>query len=112
MDKVLGKQAILVETTTETDVEAREIALKLLSDRVAGCIQVTKIDSFFFWEGSITEQKEYKVCIKTMEHLLKSVTDTIKALHTYNVPEIVVYKAEYVDEKYKNWMTSALSTEK
>ena len=46
------------------------------------------IESIYMWEGEVTQAIESKLLIKTKSEKMNEVIQTIKKLHSYEVPEI------------------------
>ncbi|HIQ50785.1 MAG TPA: divalent-cation tolerance protein CutA [Nautiliaceae bacterium] len=93
----------IVITTTDNDKTKNEIIFNLLEKKLAACIQVKEIYSFYLWEGNVEKAKEVLILIKTLPELVEKVKEEIKKAHNYKIPEILVLEGE-VNEDYLNWM--------
>ena len=67
------------------------------------CNKGSKIDSIYWWEDQLQESTEIVLNIKTRLDLLNEVIVAIKNLHSYNVPEIIYFRASASDE-YNQWI--------
>jgi periplasmic divalent cation tolerance protein len=76
-------------TTTPTREEAKEIARLLIDEKLAACVQLLPIESFYVWQGETQNEAEVLLLIKTRSALFEKTTARIKAVHSYTVPEIV-----------------------
>lgn len=102
---------VVIETTTDKRRSARRMARALVAQKLAACVQVLRVRAFFAWEGALSEAREYKVVAKTLESLCSRTENAIRLLHSYSVPEIVVYRAAQAVQSYMEWMESILAAE-
>jgi periplasmic divalent cation tolerance protein len=61
----------------------------LLSEKLAACVQILKIDSRYVWKGETNREPELMLLIKTRASLFESVMARLAAEHPYEIPEIV-----------------------
>jgi periplasmic divalent cation tolerance protein len=80
---------VLVLCTAVTSEEARTIARALVEERLAACVQISAIESWYRWQGKVEQAPEQRLHIKTSADLASQVEARIKALHSYDLPEIV-----------------------
>ena len=98
---------IQVTTTASTKEEAAMIATALLEQRLAACVQVVgPIESRYWWNGKIEQSGEWLCIIKTIRGRYPAVESTIRANHSYEVPEIVACPIEGGSEPYLKWLRS------
>jgi len=77
----------------------------LLEKRVCACVNVIKdVDSYFWWEGKIAQEKESLLVIKTKESLYSNVKKVVKENHPYEIPEIVGIKIDQINKVYLSWL--------
>jgi periplasmic divalent cation tolerance protein len=70
--------------------EARRIARELVESRLAACVNIIDgMNSFYWWEGKIQDDKETVLIAKTKVALVPSLIEKVKSLHSYTVPCIV-----------------------
>jgi periplasmic divalent cation tolerance protein len=79
----------IVITTTSSKAEAESIARALLAQRLAACIQVTQIQSYYTWKENVNIDDEQLLLIKCKQADFADLQECIKANHSYEVPEIV-----------------------
>ena len=104
--------ALLMISTAGSEKEARKIARGLVEDKIAACVNViTQITSFFFWNGKLCGEKEAMLFIKTDKRRIKELISKIKAMHSYNVPEIIFFEVDGGEKSYLQWI-KAMSLEK
>lgn len=95
---------IIVQTTCSTKDEAKKIARLLVENKLAACIQMIDIESFYMWENEFCNDKEVLLNIKTKKENFKKIKSKIKELHSYDVPEIICVNIENVSKDYKNFI--------
>jgi periplasmic divalent cation tolerance protein len=76
-------------TTTATRAEAAKIANLLIDEKLAACVQLLPIESFYAWDGKTQNEAELLLLIKTRTALFEPAIARIKQVHPYTVPEIV-----------------------
>jgi periplasmic divalent cation tolerance protein len=100
-------QPLMLVTTTGDRALAERIAIELVDQRLAACVQVDgPITSIFRWQREIETAEEYRLSIKTCQHRLPAAIDLIKARHNYDVPEIVVLEISAGTSDYLDWLRS------
>jgi len=95
---------IILNTTSNID-EAKKIAYSLVESKLAACVNIIpKMISIYSWKEDIWEDEEYLIIIKTRKDNFEPVKDKIKALHSYELPEIVMLKLEDGFKDYLDWI--------
>ncbi len=70
--------------------EAKDIGKKLVSDRLAACVNIIdNVNSIYWWEGEIQDEKEVILIAKTKESLVPELIEKVKSIHSYSCPCIV-----------------------
>jgi periplasmic divalent cation tolerance protein len=96
---------IQVSTTVEKKEDADRIAKILVETRVAACVQVIgPIRSTYWWKGKVEEASEWLCVMKTREKLYSDLEASLKAVHPYQVPEIVAVPLTKGSEGYLRWI--------
>ena len=71
--------------------KADEIAGRLVEERCAACVNaIPGVRSTYRWQGEVHRDPETTLLIKTSLVALRRCLDRLRALHPYEVPEIVV----------------------
>ena len=100
---------IQVMTTVAKRVDADSVARKLLEERLAACVQVVgPIQSTYWWEGSLESGEEWLCLAKSRRDLYPSIEQAIRAVHPYQVPEILAVPVAAGFEGYLAWMQAEL----
>lgn len=76
-------------TTVPSRDDAVRIAKFLIDEKLAACVQLLPIESFYFWDGETRNENELLLLIKTRTALFEPAIARIKAAHPYTVPQIV-----------------------
>lgn len=96
---------IIVLVTCANKEEAKKIAKALVEKKQAACVNIIDgIESVFWWEGKIDSSKEILLIIKSTEENFKKIEESVKSLHSYEVPEIISFNIDRGEEKYLNWI--------
>lgn len=104
---------IIVFNTCDSAKIANLIAEKLVSNKLAACVNIIKgIESVYQWQGKIEHENEILLIIKTRQSLFSRIEQTIQELHNYELPEIIAVPIEAGESNYLDWIQSAtLATE-
>jgi periplasmic divalent cation tolerance protein len=82
----------IIYSTTGSREEARRIAHVLVQERLAACVHIIpRIESVYRWKGKIEEAEESVLLVKTTEKNVEKTMHRIRDLHSYEVPEILVF---------------------
>jgi len=95
---------VLIQTTCPNNDEAKKIAKVLIGKKLAACIQMSEIESFYMWQDEFCNDKEVLLNIKTKKENFKKIQSKIKELHSYDVPEIICINIENVSKDYKKFI--------
>jgi len=107
--KPMENTYIIVIVTTASKQEAEEIAQHLLRERLTACANIIgPVSSLFHWSGKIEKAEEYLIFMKSRKDLFEKVAETVKALHSYEVPEILALPIVKGSKAYIDWLESCL----
>ena len=96
---------IQVFTTVEKKEDADRMASIVVNQRVAACAQVVgPIRSTYWWKGKVEETEEWLFMMKTRRDLFSTLEKEIKALHPYEVPEIIALPIVAGSASYLEWI--------
>jgi len=101
----------IITTTCPNKEQAKEIAKHLVERGLAACVQMFPIESIYLWKDKICEENEIVLFIKSRTELFEKITETIKEIHTYEVPEIVQTPIIGGLAEYLKWINES-TTEK
>jgi periplasmic divalent cation tolerance protein len=100
--------AIVITTASSKD-EAEQIARALLAGRLAACIQVTQIQSYYTWKERVNVDDEQLLLIKCKQADFGDIQQCIIANHSYEVPEIVRIPIDAGLPAYLQWISAVTS---
>ncbi len=100
-----------VYVTASSKEEAERIAKALLEKRLAACVNIFPIKSYFWWEGKIDEAEEYGMIVKTTADRFPEVRDEVKRLHSYSVPCICAIPVERGLREFLDWISETVGGE-
>ena len=83
---------ILIKTSTDSIDIANSISNKILNQKLSPCTQIYQTESLYVWNKKATKSYEYIVEIKTISKHINKVSNIIKEMHNYDVPEIISFK--------------------
>ncbi len=99
-----GRSTELEGCDCATCDEAAKIAKLLIDEKLAACVQLLPIESFYVWQGKTQNETELLLLIKTRRALFDTAIARIKELHSYTVPEIVALPFAAGFAGYLNWI--------
>jgi periplasmic divalent cation tolerance protein len=95
----------LVYITAGSRDAAKTIGRALVEERLVACANVIDgMDSIYWWEGKLTEDREAVLIVKTRAELVAAVTARVKALHSYTVPCVVALPILDGNPAYLDWL--------
>jgi periplasmic divalent cation tolerance protein len=101
--------AIVVFITAGSANEARQIADHLVEDRLAGCVQVLpEIESVYTWKSQVQHEKEVLILAKTRTDKFAALEKSVRAIHSYETPEIIAVRVSDVSEPYRKWLSDSV----
>ncbi len=101
---------IIVFVTCETKEQAEKIADAVVTDKLAACVNTLPgVRSCYVWKGKLTWSDEVLLLIKTTHGRFDQLKERVKAMHSYEVPEIVAVRIDDADAKYAGWIDQAVS---
>jgi len=101
---------IVVFMTAANADEARRIANHLVESKLAGCVQILpEIESVYRWEGKVQREREVLMLAKTTTAQFAELEKAVRAIHSYEIPEIVAVPTAAVSESYRAWLASNVS---
>jgi periplasmic divalent cation tolerance protein len=94
-----------VSTAVDEESAAVELAAILVTERLAACAQIFgPVQSVYRWEGAVRHAREWLIVAKTTDARLPELTARIRALHRYEVPEIVALPIAAGNPAYLRWI--------
>ena len=93
-----------IYVTARDESEAKKIAQTLVEEKLAACANIFPIFSIYRWNDAIEKSPEAALILKTRADVADAAVARIKALHSYEVPCIVVWQIESGYAPYLQWI--------
>lgn len=101
-----GQDALIVFMTAPNGEEATRLAEMLVGAQLAACVQILPaMESIYRWEGKVERQSEVLLIAKTTAARFAEFEREVRALHSYDTPEIVAFPITHGSHDYLNWLS-------
>jgi periplasmic divalent cation tolerance protein len=98
---------VIVLTTLPAEGDAEKLALQLVEERLAACVNILPpMRSVYRWKNAIEQADERQVLIKTTRARLTALENRLRKLHPYDVPEFVVLPIDSGSADYLSWLSA------
>lgn len=95
-------QLVLV-TCPATDAEP--LARALVERRLAACVNILPgVTSIYRWQSTVQTAQEAQLLIKTTSARYAALEETVRALHPYELPEVIAVDIPAGLPAYLNWL--------
>ncbi|NTU42145.1 MAG: divalent-cation tolerance protein CutA [Nitrospirales bacterium] len=102
-------EPIVIYITAADEEEAGRIARSLVEERLAACVNIVAgIRSIYSWEGRVEDGSEVLMIAKSRRDLFDRLSQRVKELHSYTVPEIIVVPIIEGSPDYLKWLEEAI----
>jgi periplasmic divalent cation tolerance protein len=79
-----------IQITCGSSDEANTIAHQLVERRLAACVQSIPIGSVYEWGGTIHDDREVLLLVKTRSDRFDDVAQLVAELHSYELPAVTL----------------------
>ena len=98
---------LIILCTCPDRITAERIAETVVSERLAACVNIVPgLTSIYRWEGQVQRDAELLLLIKTRQAIYPLLESRIRALHPYQVPEIIALPIQAGSAAYLNWIAA------
>jgi periplasmic divalent cation tolerance protein len=102
-------EVIVVFVTTTNREEAARLAEMLVGSRLAACVQILpEIESVYRWKGQVQREAEVLLLVKSTRDRFDELERQIRAIHSYETPEILAVEATAISEPYRKWLEESV----
>jgi periplasmic divalent cation tolerance protein len=99
---------VVVLVTAGDAGEAARIGRTLVEERLAACANVVgPIHSVYRWQGAVEEAAEHLLLVKARAADLPALEVRVRALHSYQVPEVVALRVTAGSAPYLAWLAES-----
>ena len=96
-------------TTLGADADAAALAKTLVEERLAACVNIVPgVTSIYRWQGTVSQDREQQLIIKTATASLRALEARLRQLHPYDLPEFIVLHASDGSEAYLSWVMESV----
>ena len=93
----------LVLVTHPHKEHAERITRGVIDAKLAACVLISDVKSFYNWEGKLNEDDEVVTILKTSTNKVDDLEKYIETNHDYDIPAIISFQAN-ANESYGNWV--------
>jgi periplasmic divalent cation tolerance protein len=102
-------QHIIILVTAKDKAEAQKISRRLLDANLIACANILDgIQSLFWWQGKIDGANEVLLIMKTRRTHFKKIVIEVKALHSYETPEVIALPVLDGNSDYLKWIDTSV----
>ena len=99
---------VVVLVTAGDAGEAARIGRTLVEERLAACANVVgPIRSVYRWQGAVEEAAEHLLLVKARADDLPALEARVRALHSYQVPEVLALPVAAGSAAYLAWLAES-----
>ena len=96
---------LLVMSNLPDQAAAQQLARTLVDRRLAACVNVlAPCTSVYRWQGAVEQTAEIPVLIKTTVGRYAELETALRALHPYELPEIIAVPVVHGLPAYIDWV--------
>lgn len=105
-------EVLLLLTNLPDEASAGVLAAHLVEHRLAACVnQLAPVHSVYRWQGQVEQATEVPLLIKTTRERYAAVEAAVRALHPYDVPELIGVPVEIGLADYLDWVVQESTPE-
>jgi len=83
-----------------------------VQSRLCACVNVIEqMTSIYKWNGSLQEDDEALLIIKTKTEYLNQLREAVIQKHPYDVPEFISVPIEFASEPYVKWLNEQVGAQ-
>jgi periplasmic divalent cation tolerance protein len=96
---------VVILVTTGSRAEGERIAEALVGEQLAACVNVVgPVRSIYRWENAIQRDDEWLLIIKAPAARFETLATRVRALHSYQTPEVIALPITAGSEPYLEWV--------
>lgn len=99
-------ETLLIITNCPDEATANAIALTVIEEKLAACVNILpRVQSIYRWQGKVESTSEIPLFFKSTAAGYPALESRIKALHPYDIPEIIALPISRGLPAFLNWVT-------
>ena len=99
---------VVVFVTAPSADDAARIGRALVAERLAACVNVLgPVRSIYRWQGAVEEAEEHMLVVKARGADVAALDARVRALHSYEVPEVLALPIVGGAAGYLAWLDEA-----
>ena len=103
-----SSEPIVVMMTAASQEEAARIGEMLVSQKLAACVQVlSPMQSIYVWKSEVQRESEVLILAKTTQSNFAELERQVRAIHSYETPEIIALPIVCGSRSYLDWLVDA-----
>lgn len=100
-----SRKVVVVFTSVPSRPEAVKIGKTLVRKKLVACATtLTHVQSFYQWEGRMVRGRETLIMLKTTSQRYPALEKALKAMHPYEIPEIIAIPVRSGYPPYLGWV--------
>ena len=101
--------AWLVYTTIGSQAEAKELAKRIVSEKLAACCNYFPVSATYEWKDELVEDEEVMLIFKTSQQCYSALEQRIKESHPYELPAIEAVELVDGSPEFLAWIDKQTS---
>lgn len=100
-------KVLVILVTTRDQKEAVRIGEGMVNAKLAACANIIpRIQSIYRWKGQVIKGRETLLMLKSTKPRYRALEKAIKAMHSYETPEIIALSIKEGLDQYMGWVRS------
>lgn len=105
----MNEAKVLVVYVTCPQDKAAALAEALVQEKLVACVNIVpRVTSVYSWQGEVVKDEESLLVMKTSNDFYDRLEARVKALHSYEVPEVLALPVEKGSKEYIGWLLESL----
>lgn len=101
---------IIVYITNENEAEAQRLSHILLEKKLVACANMFPVQSAFWWQGNIQQEREWVSIVKTIPAYWGKLREEVLRQHKYTTPCVMKLEVE-ANPAYEAWIRNSVEPE-
>lgn len=94
--------------TAPSKEQAQAIAQTLVAGKLAACVTIFPVHSIYSWQGEVQAEDEWQLVVKSDLDKFAALSEAVRAIHPYEVPEIIGLPIVAGAPSYLEWIAETV----